>query len=140
MQAALTQAAGLTTAMAITSAELRDKLWAVLEPRLFVTREQFDTNLKGWELEPVVIGGDLAFIVISKGPEFHYHSLGTGHGIPLQFARELTNRLIARHGYAETSTPKDDVRQQRFNRRFGFVAVGDDGFDIRFRIERVNHA
>lgn len=113
---------------------LIDRLWAKAEPILYVTREKFEKDLEGWDIQPVYIAGDLAFITKVKGPEFHFHSLDTRHAITRTMIRDFLRPIIAKHGYAETKTPHEDERQHRFNRIFGFEAVGRDEFDVHYRI------
>lgn len=114
-----------------------DALWAQIEPTVFITREQYVGELDGWDIEAVHIAGRLAFAVLSRGPEFHFASFGTGAPISLRMIRERLGPLIERHGYVTTRTPKAGAdRQHRFNRLLGFKAVGEDEFFTTYRKDR----
>lgn len=107
---------------------------------LFIPKEQFVRTLGDWTVERFVIDGELAFAALSKGPEFHFQSFGTGHPITPTMIREYLRKIIDEYGYAKTATPKEDVRQHRFNLRFGFTVTGEDEYDVHYRIERLRHA
>lgn len=119
---------------------LQDLLWQKAEPVLFISKDEFLKTLAEWVIKPVYIEGELAWITVQKGPEFHFQSIGKTRVMPLRMIRSFLQAIIAEHGYACTKTPLEDVRQQRFNQRFGFVETGRDGFDIHFRIETLPHA
>ena len=113
-----------------------DKLFA--DTPLFITRAQFEQSLEGWTLDPVLrADGSIGIIFVSKGPEFHFQKFGTD----IQASRAILNKypgeIITQHGYALTKTPKTDIRQQRFNERLGFYRVGEDEFDVHFRIDHL---
>lgn len=113
-----------------------DALWAQIEPTVFIQREQFERELDGWEIEPVEIDGKLAIVALTKGPEFHFATFGTG--APVRLWKWL-NPIIDRHGFATTRTPKDAARQHRFNLKFGFTVTGEDEFFMYYRLERSCH-
>lgn len=119
---------------------LADMLFSRLPPNIFITREQFISNLEGWDVEPIEIAGRVAFITMTKGPEFHFTSFETGHRIPLAVIRERLGRIIAIHGYATTKAPKEDIKQHRINVLFGCTVTGEDEYDRHYRIERLHHA
>lgn len=104
---------------------------------LFVSREAFERTLDGWDIRAVVIDRRPAFITAVRGPEFHFSELGTGRPISRQMIRDFLKPVIAEHGYAQTKTPKDDVRQRRFNERYGFHAVAEDGEFVTYSISQV---
>lgn len=114
-----------------------DAIWSEVSQKLYITREEFNRNMEGWDIEEVRADGVLMGLWLEKGPMFHIMSFGTGHPITMKMARERLQKLIDRHGYAETRTPRDDERQHRFNRKFGFNQVGEDEYDIHYRIERL---
>ena len=116
---------------------LMDVLWAQAEPTWFLSKELFMRGMDGWDIKPVWCGGELAFITASNGPAFHFQSLGTKHPISRQMIKAFLQAIIDKHGYATTKTPKDDERQNRFNRAFGFEAVGEDDFDVHYKITRL---
>jgi len=117
----------------VTRSDLVEQLWQ--DSPLFVSLEDFASALDGWELEPVMRDGRPAVIFVVKGPEFHFAKLDPAFQCDRETLRRFPGELIARHGYAVTKTPKDDLRQQRFNRRLGFYPVGEDAEFIHFRID-----
>lgn len=118
---------------------LEDRLWEAAEPALYIDKDEFLRWLQGWDIHPVEIDGDLSFVTLQKGPLFHFLSLGSKRNISRKMIRAFLQKIIGEHGYAETRTPKDDERQHRFNRIFGFQVVGEDDLDTHFRIERLPH-
>lgn len=120
--------------------DLREALWKKAEPFLFIPKEEFLRNLEAWEVRPVEVNGALGLIVASNGPEFHFQSMDTGAPFSMKVVRDVVQPIIDKHGYALTKTPKDDVRQHRFNRLIGFKVIGEDAFDIHYRIEKLRHA
>jgi hypothetical protein len=118
-------------------ADVLDFLWEKAKPVVFTTKEAFAQELGTWNVEAVEIDGKLAFITIQKGPEFHFESLDTKHPITRKMITDFLRPIIAEHGFAQTRTPIEDTRQQRFNELFGFRRAGEDGFDILYQIEAV---
>lgn len=116
---------------------IRDLLWERRDPLLFITREQFDKELDGWDIQPVEMDGQIAFATLRKGPQFHFQSFGTGHLISRKMIRDYLTPIIAEHGFAATHTPIEDARQHRFNLLMGFTVTGEDHFDRHYQIERL---
>lgn len=120
----------------MTRADAIDLMWDQKPPLLFVTREKFEAALDGWEIDPREVGGEVAFIFLTRGPELHFTTLGTGRPMPRAMARDVLQRIIDRHGYVTVKTPKLEERQQRFNRAIGFREIGEDHYDVHFRMEK----
>lgn len=116
---------------------LTDLLWEKAEPVLYISKDEFLHTLAEWTIKPVYVEGELAWITVQKGPEFHFQSMGRPKIMPLRLIREFLDSILAAHGYAQTKTPIEATRQQRFNERFGFKRVGQDQYDIHYRIERL---
>ena len=114
-----------------------ERLWDKVEPVVFISKDQFLIGLRDWSMDGVSVGGILAFITIQRGPEFHFHSLNTGLSPTRKQMCDFVGRIIEQYGYADTKTPRNDIRQHRFNKIFGFVKVGEDEYDIHYRIERL---
>jgi hypothetical protein len=119
----------------VTSSELIDRLWS--DSPLFLTREEFEQSLAGCEFDPVVHEGATVGVFVVKGPEFHFAKWDPLHQCSRDILRRYPGELIERYGYALTRTPKDDARQRRFNERLGFCAVGEDEYDVIYRIEKL---
>lgn len=113
-----------------------DRLWGQAEPKVFIGRDEFVRSLEGWQIEPVEIDGDLAYVTMTKGPEFHFTTFGQHRGTP-KMIRDAIQPIIDRHGFVRTRTPKDADRQHRFNRLIGFVADGEDEFFIYYRMKKL---
>lgn len=115
-----------------------DLLWERASQMLFVSREDFERGLEGWSMEVVEVRGVPAYVFVTRGPEFHFHSLGNFNSLRLKEFGIAIQKLIDQHGYAETRTPRHETTQRRVNERFGFFQVGEDDLDVHFRIERIN--
>ena len=48
--------------------------------------------------------------------------------------------IIDREGYVLTKTPKEEERQRRFNEAIGFEKIGEDEYDIHYRLDRMRSA
>lgn len=117
--------------------DLKGELWRKAELRLFITKEEFLRNLEGWDIEPIENDGEVIAITAVRGPEMHFETVGTGKPIPRRIVFEVLQKIIDKHGYALTKTPKEESRQQRFNALIGWKPVGEDLYDIHYRIERL---
>jgi hypothetical protein len=105
---------------------------------LFITREQFSQSLEGWTLDPTLrADGSVGIIFVSKGPEFHFSKFGSDIQISRQHLKRYPGDIIKQHGYALTKTPRSDTRQVRFNERIGFYRIGEDEFDVHYRIDHL---
>lgn len=116
---------------------IADLLWERAEPLLYISKEQFFKELEAWQIEPVEVGGELAFITMVKGPEFHFQSMGTKHRITRAMIRNFLAPILDKYGHAITHTPIEDPRQHRFNLLIGFQVIGEDGFDKIYRIDQL---
>lgn len=105
---------------------------------LYLSREEFEQTLEGWTIDPVLRDdGSIGIIFVSKGPEFHFAKFGTDIQASRAILQKYPGELIATHGYALTKTPLTDRRQQRFNERLGFYRIGEDQFDVIYRIDQL---
>jgi hypothetical protein len=113
-----------------------DLIWERARETLFVTREQFMAGLAEWQVEAVERDGTMIGAVMRKGPEFHFCTTGALARIDRQVIRDVLAPQMERYGYVLTRTPKIDARQHRFNRVMGFVAVGEDRYNVHYRLDR----
>jgi hypothetical protein len=111
-----------------------DQIWAEVEPRVYITREQF---FDGWRVESQEIDGELAYAALSKGPDYHFMTFGKKHPIPLHLIISQVQPIIDEYGFVRTMTPREDKRQRRFNRLIGFVVEREDEFFTYFRADRL---
>ena len=118
---------------------IEDQLWEKACEKLFISTDDFLKSIDGWKIETREIDGAPAIVTLTKGPEFHFMSLETGKPFTRKFVRSCIQPIIDKYGYATTKTPKEELRQQRFNRCVGFKVVGEDEYDVHFRIENLYH-
>ena len=112
-------------------------LWKKAEETVFVTRDEFITAMDPWEFYPVYSGKSLLAIVGEAGPHIHFEIVAPGRSISRKIVRDVLQRVIDKNGFAVTKTPKQETRQRRFNELIGFEMVGEDEYDIHYRITRV---
>jgi hypothetical protein len=115
--------------------EVIDALWSQIEPDVYITREQFARGLEEWEITPIRIGGELAYVTLIRGPELHYTSFG-GHRISPGLIRGWLAPLLERYGYATTRTPREELRQQRLNVLIGGRVTEESEFFVHFRLDQ----
>ena len=118
-------------------AELIDRLLEKAEPMAFIPKDDFVRALDEWKIYAVIEKGVMLAIVGENGPRMHFETTGSGKPIPRRIVRVVLQGIIDRHGYAVTKTPKEEMRQRRFNEAVGFKMVGEDEYDIHYKIERV---
>lgn len=116
---------------------LIERLWEKAEPLFFATKDEFIRGLTDWDVYPILEKGEILLIVATNGPAMHFETMNTGRPITRRVVKQVLNPLIKKYGYAVTKTPKDETRQRRFNELIGFVMVGQDEYDIHYRIEHV---
>lgn len=118
-------------------ADLIELLWKKAEPMFFATKDDFVRGLSNWEIYPIIEDVQILLIVAINGPQMHFETMESGRPITRRIVRSILEPLIEKYGYAVTKTPKEESRQRRFNELIGFVMVGEDEYDIHYRIERV---
>ena len=121
--------------MQALASDLIAALWK--DSPLFLTLEEFTRGLEGWQLDPIPGPQGVAGVVVHKGPQFHFAKFDPSFQVGRDILKRYPGELIARYGYAETKTPIDDTRQQKFNQRLGFFVTGQDEFDLHMRIEKL---
>lgn len=121
--------------MQALASDLIAALWK--DSPLFLTLEEFTRGLEGWQLDPIPGPQGVAGVVVHKGPHFHFAKFDPSFQVGRDILKRYPGELIARYGYAETKTPIDDTRQQKFNQRLGFFVTGQDEFDLHMRIEKL---
>ncbi len=122
---------------AVSRDALIDILWIKAEPMVFIPKEDFSKNLSDWSLYPIVEEDEIIAVVGEKGPHMHFETTGSGKPISRRVVRTVLRGLINKHGFAVTKTPKEETRQRRFNEMIGFKMVGEDEYDIHYRIEQI---
>lgn len=118
---------------------LLDLAWRKVSDQLYVTPEQFAESMSGYELSPEFnVDGEIHSVVIHAGPDFHFLTLGPKWSLNKDILSRWPGKLIEQFGYATTTTPLDDVRQHRFNKRLGFFEVSRDNVNVNYKIEKMN--
>jgi len=113
-------------------------LWQQSREKLYITQAQFEQSLEGWFLDTIQGPNGIAAVFVVKGPMFHFAKFDPLVNATRDHLRKYPGSLIAKYGYATTTTPKEDARQRRFNERLGFFQTGEDDLDIHYRIEKLN--
>ena len=116
---------------------LIDRLWE--DSPLFLTKEEFAKSFEGWDIDPVEHSGEIVGAFVVKGPHFHFAKFDSSYQATREILRKYPGELIAKYGYAETQTPKDDLRQRRFNERLGGKIVGETEYDVIYRFDRARY-
>ena len=125
-------------------ADIRELVWQEAAPMLFISREQYFGHLEGWDIHPFEVDGEPVFAMLIKGPEFHLSTFHTGRRFPLKEFMDRLRVILDEHGHATTRTPLYDLGdtveaggpQHRLNRRFGFVEIGRDQYDVHYWLDR----
>ncbi|MBI2725397.1 MAG: hypothetical protein HYX42_04020 [Polaromonas sp.] len=86
-------------------------------------------------------GQKVAFFMV-KGNEIHCMrgESHKGRWLTRQDLERLTAPIFREYGHLTTKVSSHNSAGQRFVRRLGFYALSDDGTNIYFRAERLNHA
>lgn len=114
------------------------KMWDTVKDVLYITREDFVASLDGYAIVPFFNDAkEMYGVVVHRGPAFHFILFGPKWQLTKAILRQYPGKLIEQYGYAETFTPVEDMRQQRFNKRVGFVETKRDEQYVHFRIERM---
>lgn len=98
-------------------------------------KEQYLESLRAFDIEPVQRDGVLLGAVLRREDELHFVTFKNGP-IPRQVVREALAPQFEKYGYVTTRTPKVEARQHRFNRIVGFRQVGEDEYDILYKMRR----
>jgi len=115
---------------------IEDMIWEKAAEDLYIGKAEYMAQLATWEIEPVERCGTIIGAVLRRGAEFHFATFGATPRIGRDTVRDVLAPQLAQFGYVTTKTPKPETRQHRFNRAVGFVAVGEDEFNIHYRLDR----
>lgn len=118
-----------------STVDLREALWRHDRRSTFLTRTQYLAGLREWDVKPHTVQGETVAVVATKGPEFHYVTLGSRWTLTRSDLRALLQPILDEHGCVRTRTPVEDTRQQRFNERIGFERAGVDEFYIYYEMK-----
>jgi hypothetical protein len=115
---------------------LLEKLWRANEDVLYVTKQEFMASFADWDIAPHYAGDTLVGATLTKGSDFHFASFGAKWTLTRADIRRYLSPILAQYGCVTTRTPKDDVRQSRFNKVVGFVPTGEDEFYTHYKLEQ----
>lgn len=108
--------------------------WCLNQDKIYMSQDEFINSFEGWQAYST---DDHAFVAFFKGPEFHFQALKEGSSLSMKSIKKFLEIIINKEGFAITRTPKDDLRQQRFNELIGFFRISETEFDVIYKIERV---
>ena len=117
--------------------DLLDRIWAQVEPTVYITKAEYLAGFEGWTVTPHEVGGVAVGAVLTNGPELHFITFGERWRLTRADIRHYLAPVLAREGCVTTKTPKDDTRQQRFNRLIGFVDAGEDEFFLHMKLTKL---
>ena len=103
-----------------------------------LTFDQFQAVLETCRVNQEIIDGEVAFITVCFGPDFHLLSMDTGHLITRPMIMRQFAPLLEQYGKVTTTVPKTDVRWARFLRVAGFRVTGEDWCSTRYEMDRVS--
>lgn len=115
---------------------IEDLIWQQASEKLFITKEQYLDQLRTFAIEPIWRDGVLIAAVLRRGPEMHFATFKTGCPITRPMIRDWFAPQFAQYGYVDVRTPRLDKRQQRINEKLGFVQIGEDEYNIHYRLDR----
>ena len=116
--------------------DILELLWAANEEAVYITKQQFMAGFEDWAITPHYENGTMVGATISKGSEFHFATFGGKWKMTRADIRRYLNPILEQYGCVTTRTPKEDVRQRRFNKILGFEITGEDEFYTHFRLEQ----
>lgn len=119
-------------------ADVVEKIWQQVNPATYVSRQEFVSGLEGWVITPRDIDGETIGATLVRGAEFHFVTFGLRKAFPSALIAECLQPIIDQHGFVVTRTPKEDVRQRRFNTLIGFRVVSEDEYYVNFHLNQLN--
>lgn len=114
-----------------------ERLWAAIEPTVYISREEYFAALEGWHITPHLAEDAVVGAVITRGPELHFLTFGARWRLTRADIRRYLEPILAEHGRVETKTPLEDERMRRFNRILGFEETGEDEFYVHLTLRRL---
>lgn len=100
----------------------------------------FEKMAEGWEVFPVLVGGDVVGAVLRNGPELHACIKPEGFKRWMGKAQiRLIEETIEKHGYALTRVQQGNEIGAVFVKRLGFKASGtEDGSVVYIKVKHGN--
>lgn len=121
-----------------TTPNLFDHIWEKVGPTTFLSKKEFAESIKDWCITPRYIDGELIGATLDFGAEFHFVTFGKRKPLSAALITECLQPIITRCGYVLTRTPKEDMRQRRFNELIGFSVHDEDEHYVNFIMNRIN--
>ena len=114
-----------------------DMLYDDVKTQVVISRAQYAAGLEGWEFHPVVIDGNDAGVVMTKGHEMHTHVIAP-YGIKCarRVLRQSVQGQVDRMGYATTRTLNDPM-VVRLLERLGFYKTGECDGVLEYRLDEL---
>ena len=105
---------------------IEDAIWDKVKDQASTGKLAFMDVLSEWVVTPIMIDDVLAFATVTRDREFHFVSFGHKKRLSFKMGREWLTPILEQYGSVITKTPKEDLRQRRFNEAVGFVPCGED--------------
>lgn len=118
--------------------DIVEKIWQQVNPTIFASRQDFVSGLEGWDIVPRDIDGSTIGATLTRGPEFHFVTFGLRKTFPSSLISECLQPILDKHGFVVTRTPKDDIRQRRFNALIGFRVMSEDEYYVNFHMDQLH--
>lgn len=114
-----------------------DMLYDEVKTEVIISRDTYAASLDDWEFFPVVIDGQEAGVVMTKGHEMHTHVIAP-YGIKCarRVLRQSVQGQVDRMGYATTRT-LDDPKVIRLLERMGFYKTGESDGILDYRLDEL---
>lgn len=103
-----------------------------------LSEEKFISGFVGWEIIPVVVGGNIVGSVMLNGPEMH---VAVSEFVRRKWAtpalwRKVIDKTLDQYGFAVTSAMEGNAQGLEFVKRIGFVEISRHGGVIVFRLDK----
>lgn len=97
-------------------------------------------KLAQWELLPVMHEGELAAVVIHRGPWFHVVAVKPGRWATRKLFRETFGEAIKKYGFAATEVMEDHMPGHDLAKRLGFVEASLSDGKLTYILKELKHA
>lgn len=99
-----------------------------LRGRTNISYDEFVEQVNGWNVEPVLVGGEVVGAILVNGPEIH--ACIKPEGFRRWFRKQqmhILDSTIEKHGYAMTRVMQGNEIGKRFVERLGFTESHIEG-------------
>lgn len=106
-----------------------------------IQEDEWKRRLVGWRLNPVMIGGELAAVILTNENEIHVASgkKYRGKWLNRSVIRAYLKNLIDSYGYVKTSVSDENSAGRMFVDRLGFEVTGHDNGVTSYQLRKLRH-